>query len=136
MCGYSWRRPVQGGRRPRWCGDACKQRAYRDRLRSSAWSSAAAGGDAWSWWEDLLGGGGGTGWAGTPFGSWSSQDTAAARATVYRLAGLADDGAVALKRAYRRAARRTHPDVADGDLEDFKVLEAAVDLLKRVGAFA
>jgi hypothetical protein len=42
-CGQRWRRPAQGGRRPRYCSDACKQHAYRSRQAAARARSASAG---------------------------------------------------------------------------------------------
>ncbi|MYV59401.1 DnaJ domain-containing protein [Streptomyces sp. SID4931] len=54
---------------------------------------------------------------------------------MYDAAGIADDGTTPLLKAYRRAARRWHPDVnSSAEAEAiFKRVEQAMDLLKRMG---
>ncbi|MFJ2110770.1 hypothetical protein ACIOEX_02385 [Streptomyces sp. NPDC087850] len=57
---------------------------------------------------------------------------AEARATVFLLAGVVDDGSVTLKRAYRAAALKHHPDIG-GDERLCKTLNTAADVLRAAG---
>ncbi|MEU1121835.1 MULTISPECIES: hypothetical protein [unclassified Streptomyces] len=68
------------------------------------------------------------------FGRRSSPNSTEARATVFRMAGLVDDGSTTVRSAYRKAARKVHPDLG-GDVAAFKLLERAVALLKTLGLF-
>ncbi len=149
-CGFSWTRLVQPGRSPRWCSDACKQRGYREEVKARAAEEAARAEEeaAWRRWQEE--------WearqqqrrqeeeqrqqraAGGSGGSYSSAgrrpgrlSVAEARALVFKLAKLADNGATTLKRAYWTAAKLHHPDHhhhVDGEL--FKVLSEAAAVLK------
>lgn len=138
-CGRRWARPAQGARAPKFCSDACKQRAYRARKQAAGASAAGAGrgsGGASGARAGSAGGSaggssgrGGSGHSGgqqgsSSYSSWSSgsgrqrarathserdMSTAEARRTVFRIAEVPDDGS-SVKRAYRRATRILHPD--------------------------
>ena len=141
-CGFSWTRPRQGGRRPEWCSDACKQRAYRQReaerreeaRRQAEWQEQWEARERARDEEERrrrASSGSSSGFSARR----STMTAAEARRIVFDVAEMADDGtADALRRAWRRAVRRVHPDHnPHRDGEDFKRLERAYDLLKRAG---
>lgn len=142
-----------------YCSSACSQAAYRRRVKEAAqererkeeerrrrrresrerakrktedeWYdfSSSGGGGSWQGRDDSsAGGGSGSSWRGAYV-----DPVTEARATVYRLAKLLDDGMVPLKRAYRTAAKLHHPDVSGRDGVTFKTLEAAASVLRDAG---
>ncbi|MER6603851.1 DnaJ domain-containing protein [Streptomyces parvus] len=132
-----------------YCSDACKAGAYRDRKREER--------EAYRRWQEdqqrqqqqrerqqererqeqrerqrraRSGSGGSRAGGGT-----KATTGTEARAVIYDAAGLVDDGTTSLRKAYRMAARRWHPDV-NGSPEAtriFQQVEQAVALLRRMG---
>ncbi|MFE3557277.1 DnaJ domain-containing protein [Streptomyces sp. NPDC059193] len=117
-----------------YCSAACKQRAYRERRREEAEQARRFHEEQRRRREheeqarSRPGGGSG---AGAP----RSATSAEARAVVFTLAKLRDDGTTTLKKAYRAAAKKWHPDVnhSPGANETFKRLEEAAALLRNLG---
>ncbi|MFD8146100.1 hypothetical protein [Streptomyces sp. NPDC059708] len=153
---FSWVRSREGQQRL-YCSTACSQAAYRVRVaeakrREEERKERAREQRArrrqekrdWEEWErrfreEYVYGGSrardSSSSAGQDTGSSTRGSTHGdARTLIFDLAGLADDGATTLTKAYRRAAMRLHPDVG-GDVEEFKRLEQAASVLKRAGLF-
>jgi DnaJ-class molecular chaperone len=63
--------------------------------------------------------------------------TGEARRTIFRIAGLADDGTISVKAAYRRASRLVHPDAGSTaeQAELFKLLSLAKSILDKAGLY-
>lgn len=184
QCGTRWRRPTQGGRAPKFCSDACKQQAYRDRVRQQAaasssssgrgsggasgtrgrssagtgssssyssghqragrdgyrdWRGFGQGGSSYSSWSAGAGGRSSAGSAGGNGNGFRERDmtVAEARRTIFRIAGVADDGHRTVKSAYRTASRKLHPDTgATKEQEElFKLLSLAKTVLAKAGLF-
>ncbi|WP_406517568.1 hypothetical protein [Streptomyces sp. NBC_00134] len=94
------------------------RRRYEERARQSAGSShSSSGGHAGSGGHRRR----------------STLTVAEARAVLFRLAELVDDGTTTIKRAYRIAALKVHPDVSGGEGEAFKLLDHAATLLRSAG---
>ena len=160
QCGTRWQRPAQGGRAPKYCSDRCKQTAYRDRASSAA-GSRASGGASGSRSRSSAGAGGrGSSSGGSAYSSWSTgasgghsstsgatggrsefhqkhMTTAQARVTIFRIAGLDDDGGRTVKSAYRLASRKLHPDTGSSPEQEelFKLLSLAKSVLDKAGLF-
>ncbi|MFD9850558.1 J domain-containing protein [Streptomyces parvus] len=125
-----------------YCSDACKAGAYRDRKREER--------ETYRRWQEeqqrqrerereeqrqrqrrAHSGGSRVG------GTKTSTETEA-RALIYDAAGIADDGTTPLLKAYRRAARRWHPDVNSSAEANaiFQRVEQAMALLRKMGKAA
>uniref|UniRef100_UPI003F495A58 J domain-containing protein n=1 Tax=Amycolatopsis sp. CA-096443 TaxID=3239919 RepID=UPI003F495A58 len=113
------------GPRPRWCSEACKQAAYRERHRERI---AAARREAYAtarqrarvaWFHQRF----------HQIGSDRSLGVNAALELMWELAGRDDSTRLTPKQAYRRASRRWHPDVPEGDETVFKLLQAVYRVL-------
>ncbi|TDT93298.1 DnaJ-like protein [Streptomyces sp. 846.5] len=100
-----------------------QERAERERSRAGgSWSSTGFGGSSGR------SGSGSSSSAGS--GRASALTIAEATRIIFDLAGLVlDAGSTTIKKAYRIAARRHHPDMG-GDTEKFQLLEAAAAVLK------
>jgi DnaJ-class molecular chaperone len=63
--------------------------------------------------------------------------TSQARATVFRIAGLEDDGRRTVKSAYRTASRKLHPDTGSTPEQEelFKLLSMAKSVLDKAKLF-
>jgi hypothetical protein len=63
--------------------------------------------------------------------------TSEARRTIFRIAGLADDGLTSAKKAYRSASRKLHPDQGSTaeQAELFKLLALAKSILEKAGLY-
>ncbi|WP_138907320.1 J domain-containing protein [Streptomyces chryseus] len=135
-----------------YCSDACKQRAYRDRRREEAEQARRAWEEHQRWQQEeqrqrreqeqrrqeeerrrrqeeqarRSKGSTGAGQQRNAGAEYRRPTTAAeARAVVFSLAGLRDDGTVTLKKAYREAFKRWHTDT-NGTAE-------AKEMSKRLG---
>ncbi|MBH1939235.1 hypothetical protein I5Q34_34105 [Streptomyces sp. AV19] len=154
--GFEWVRARAGDAAQRlYCSSACKQGAYRERqrvtreqrereerFRREEWERAQRQRDRERrerqerereqrrQRERASSGGGGGRYRSS--GRRDGMTSSEARRVVFEMAGLVDDGTVTLKKAYRAAARRHHPD-AGGDSEAFKYLEEAASVLRRRG---
>lgn len=129
-----------------YCSDACKAGAYRDRKRAERETYRR-------WQEDqqrqqrererqqererqeqrerqrrARSGPGGA----RAGGGAEATTEAEARAVIYEAAGLVDDGTTTLRKAFRAAARRWHPDVTGSEAKYRRVSQAR-DLLRRMG---
>lgn len=117
-----------------YCSPACKQRAYRDRRREEA-EQARRFHEEQSRRREREEEARSRSGGGPDAGGSRPATEAEARATVFALAELHDDGTTTLKKAYRVAAKKWHPDVNHSSAanETFKQLEGAAAVLRRLG---
>jgi hypothetical protein len=142
--------------RSRKAADAArKARSGRASGASSGAQSGSAGGSArggthgqgsyssWSDWSSGHGSSSGAGGRSTSAGNGRSEfharsmSSGEARRTIFRIAGLADDGLTSVKKAYRSASRKLHPDhgATQEEAELFKLLSLAKSILEKAGLY-
>lgn len=145
-CSLVWRRLSRPGPVPEFCSDRCKQADYRARLRlpnkQARAAHVAARRRRRREWEDFER----AEWLrferdfhdrsnrffNEPPRGAAGMSVEQARATIFKLADMIDDGSVSVVRAYRCALKRSHTDTAGVSAEEAKRLLAELQQARRV----
>lgn len=126
-CDLEWNQPRRRGQVPRYCSDACKQAAYRSRTdpaqardRRRAAEAEATRRARLHNYRILA----------ASLDSRNRLDIETAIDLVFDMAEVFDpDADVSLKTAYRRASRNWHPDLPDGNMQAFQLLQHAREII-------
>ena len=116
-CGLSWNRPRRPGRVPRYCSDACKQAAWRDRVGPEEYNRRRRRAAAeLARRRDLV---------------WRYHAEFDAITAVSPLpASIPVWNPVPPAKLYKAAALKWHPDTREGDHKIFQLLQQAYRLAK------